>query len=120
MLMWHRRLWLIDHGATLYFHHSPGWDDGAASARASPFPLIKDHVLLPQRERAATTPIAAMAAALTPDVIDRIVDADPGRVADEDGPGSSRRRRARGLRAATWSSGWQPPRPFVEEAVRVR
>ena len=25
MLMWHRQLWLIDHGATLYFHHSPGW-----------------------------------------------------------------------------------------------
>ena len=25
MLMWHRRPWLIDHGATLYFHHAPGW-----------------------------------------------------------------------------------------------
>ena len=28
MLMWHRRLWLIDHGATLYFHHAPGWESG--------------------------------------------------------------------------------------------
>src|ERR1700716_2104533 len=26
MLMWHRRLSLIDHGATLYFHHTAGWD----------------------------------------------------------------------------------------------
>src|ERR1043165_5641293 len=26
MLMWHRAPWLIDHGSTLYFHHSPGWD----------------------------------------------------------------------------------------------
>ena len=29
MLMWHKRPWLIDHGSTLYFHHSPGWVDGA-------------------------------------------------------------------------------------------
>ena len=28
MLMWHRRLWLIDHGASLYFHHTPGWTRG--------------------------------------------------------------------------------------------
>ena len=34
MLMWHRRLWLIDHGATLYFHHAPGWDGGRRLARA--------------------------------------------------------------------------------------
>ena len=33
MLMWHRRLWLIDHGATLYFHHSPGWEQTPARAR---------------------------------------------------------------------------------------
>src|SRR4026207_2254557 len=45
MLMWHRNPWLIDHGATLYFHHSPGWDGTADRARA-PFPLIKEHVLL--------------------------------------------------------------------------
>ena len=25
MLIWHRQAWLIDHGATLYFHHSPVW-----------------------------------------------------------------------------------------------
>jgi hypothetical protein len=43
MLMWHRRLWLIDHGAALYFHHS--WNNYRERSR-SPFPLIKDHVLL--------------------------------------------------------------------------
>jgi hypothetical protein len=43
MLLWHRRLWLIDHGAALYFHHDwKSWDRQAATA----FPLIKDHVLL--------------------------------------------------------------------------
>ena len=45
MLMWHKELWLIDHGACLYFHHSMGnWKEQAIK----PFVLIKDHVLLPQ------------------------------------------------------------------------
>jgi hypothetical protein len=47
MLIWHRRLWLIDHGAALYFHHA--WSAGeshAATAAHAPFRLIKDHALL--------------------------------------------------------------------------
>jgi hypothetical protein len=43
MLMWHRRLWLIDHGAALYFHHA--WNQHDKHA-LTPFSLIKDHVLL--------------------------------------------------------------------------
>jgi len=43
MLLWHRRLWLIDHGAALYFHHA--WKQGEKHAQ-NPFALIKDHVLL--------------------------------------------------------------------------
>jgi hypothetical protein len=43
MLIWHKELWLIDHGAALYFHHS--WDNWKEQA-VRPFPLIKDHVLL--------------------------------------------------------------------------
>ncbi|RKD18691.1 aminotransferase class I and II [Pelobium manganitolerans] len=43
MLKWHKELWLIDHGASLYFHHNwASWKDQALS----PFTLIKDHVLL--------------------------------------------------------------------------
>jgi len=45
MLIWHKELWLIDHGASLYFHHS--WNSWETHAK-SPFALIKDHVLLPQ------------------------------------------------------------------------
>lgn len=45
MLMWHKQLWLIDHGASLYFHHS--WDNWEEQSRR-PFRQIKDHVLLPQ------------------------------------------------------------------------
>lgn len=44
MLMWHKELWLIDHGAALYFHHS--WDNWQEQAQR-PFVQIKDHVLLP-------------------------------------------------------------------------
>lgn len=45
MLIWHKELWLIDHGAAFYFHHS--WTNRDKHAK-SPFALIKDHVLLPQ------------------------------------------------------------------------
>lgn len=44
MLIWHKELWLIDHGASLYFHHSwTNWEEQAIR----PFAQIKDHVLLP-------------------------------------------------------------------------
>lgn len=44
MLIWHKELWLIDHGASLYFHHTwQNWEEQAIK----PFSLIKDHVLLP-------------------------------------------------------------------------
>lgn len=43
MLLWHKELWLIDHGAALYFHHS--WQNWKEQAER-PFVLVKDHVLL--------------------------------------------------------------------------
>lgn len=45
MLMWKKELWLIDHGAAFYFHHT--WDNWEQNAK-SPFVYVKDHVLLPQ------------------------------------------------------------------------
>lgn len=45
MLLWYKDIWLIDHGASLYFHHS--WHNWEAQA-TRPFAHIKDHVLLPQ------------------------------------------------------------------------
>ncbi len=44
LLCWHRSLYLIDHGAALYFHHD--WTNLEKQARSA-FPLIRDHVLLP-------------------------------------------------------------------------
>ncbi len=74
LLLWHRELWLIDHGAALYLQHAGG--DLAARA-GRPFPAIRDHVLLPGAASIAeadarlaprlTSDVVAAAAALGPD-----------------------------------------------------
>jgi hypothetical protein len=69
LLIWHRQLKLIDHGAALYFHH--GWDGSIASAGNS-FPMIKDHVLLPWAGKIADVD-ASLAAKLPPETIAGIV-----------------------------------------------
>jgi hypothetical protein len=73
LLVWHRALWLIDHGASLYFHHS--WEGFLDRAR-NPFAPIKDHVLLPfaTKIRAADEELAPM---LTPQVLASAVDLIP-------------------------------------------
>jgi hypothetical protein len=73
LLDWHRRLWLIDHGAALYFHHA--WDRADTAAR-SPFAPIKDHVLLPW---ASTLPAAGerLRARLSPSVVEEVLAAVP-------------------------------------------
>jgi hypothetical protein len=72
LLWWHKEVWLIDHGAALYFHHS--WTDW--DLRQRPFPKIKDHVLLP-----VATQLEAVNAdsklALTPSVLRSIVEQVP-------------------------------------------
>jgi hypothetical protein len=52
LLLWHKSLYFIDHGAALYFHHD--WKDTAQMARAR-FPAIRDHVLLPWASRIEET-----------------------------------------------------------------
>lgn len=73
MLIWHKELWLIDHGACLYFHHS--WTNWEKHAQ-SPFALIKDHVLLPQASQ-LTAVDTAFKAVLTDDVLGDIVNLIP-------------------------------------------
>jgi hypothetical protein len=73
MLIWHKELWLIDHGACLYFHHS--WNNWEQHAK-SPFALIKDHVLLPQATllKEVDTEFKAL---LTHDILEEIVGTIP-------------------------------------------
>ncbi|MDQ6469475.1 aminotransferase class I and II [Flavobacterium sp. LHD-80] len=73
MLIWHKELWLIDHGACLYFHHS--WNNWEQHAK-SPFALIKDHVLLPQASLLKEVD-AEFKAILTPEVLAEIVNTIP-------------------------------------------
>jgi len=73
MLIWHKELWLIDHGACLYFHHS--WNNWEQHAK-SPFALIKDHVLLPQASLLKEVD-AEFKALLTPQILEEIVNTIP-------------------------------------------
>jgi hypothetical protein len=111
MLLWHKGLWLIDHGATLYFHHAPGWTGDRGRAR-DPFRLIKENVLL---RRAGTLAEVddQMAARLTPAIIERIVDLIPDGWLDEGPP-------ARAAYSRYLIDRLEAPRAFVEEAIRAR
>jgi len=71
ILIWHRRLWLIDHGATLYFHHAPAWPSSQAGAR-EPFSMITNHVLLQYASRLQQVD-ESMARLLEPEVVSEIV-----------------------------------------------
>lgn len=73
MLVWHRALHLIDHGAALYVHHD--WGDVQVRS-ADPFAPIRDHVLLPVAD-ALDEADAAMTAAIRPEALPAIVDAIP-------------------------------------------
>jgi hypothetical protein len=113
LLMWHRRLWMIDHGASLYFHHAPGWAANRGRAR-DPFPLIKHHVLLPQADGLDQVD-AELAERLTPRVIGAIVALVPDAWLSGDPDGGDRAAYARYL-----TDRLAAPRAFVEEARRAR
>jgi hypothetical protein len=70
MLMWHRQLRLIDHGAALYFHHA--WTPNYLARSVDAFALIKDHVLLPFANHLQSA-AAECSARLSPDIIHNIV-----------------------------------------------
>ncbi|HZR45952.1 MAG TPA: HipA family kinase [Candidatus Manganitrophaceae bacterium] len=113
MLMWHRRLWLIDHGAALYFHHD--WKNGPERSRA-PFPMIKEHVLL-KWAGALREVDATLAGRLTPEAIDGIVKLIPDLWLARDPAGEEQRRAD--YRSYLLSR-LKPPRAFLEEAIDAR
>ena len=117
LLMWHRRLWLIDHGAALYFHHAT--DDYLQRSR-DPFARVKDHVLLPFAGSLADVD-PDLAAQLTPDLIGPIVGLIPDDwlAAGEDAS-SGAKERQRDAYAAYLLRRLEPPREFLEAATRAR
>jgi hypothetical protein len=74
MLMWHKRLYLIDHGAALYLQHA---GDDFASRFDHAFPMIKDHVLLHKADMLREVD-KKMRDVFTAELIEGIVDMIPG------------------------------------------
>ena len=115
LLMWHRKLWLIDHGAALIFHHQ--WE-GYLERSASPFPMVKDHVLL---GLASCLPEADadMTRRLPAEVISTVLDLVPDDWL-EDTPLFQTAEDQRAAYVQYLMARLQAPRRFVEEAVRAR
>lgn len=115
LLVWHGRIWCIDHGAALYVHHT--WRDPDEHARR-PFARIVDHVLLPYAasiEEADARLAPRLDEALIESVVGALPDAwlpDDPAAGDADGQRAAYRRYLE-RRLTT-------PRPFVEEAERAR
>lgn len=115
LLWWHRRLWLIDHGAALYVHHT--WADYLARAH-SPFAAIANHVLLP-----VAGDIYAADAALAPRISDVLLQQIVAAVPESWLMGERLFADPAAHRAAYLDylhTRLQAPRTFVEEAANAR
>ncbi|MGH8138738.1 MAG: HipA family kinase, partial [Steroidobacteraceae bacterium] len=115
MLMWHRQLQLIDHGAALYFHHS--WDRFLEHAQ-NRFPRISDHVLLPfagELREADTT----MSGLITPQLLASVVALIPESWLSGDAAFSTIAAN-RDAYVQYLTLRLTPPHAFLEEAIRAR
>jgi hypothetical protein len=115
LMVWHEKLWLIDHGAALYFHHQ--WN-GYRERSRSPFAPIKDHVLLPLASELEAADLA-MAAALPAQVVADIVALIPDDWLEPD-PQFADAQAQRDAYCQYLVERLQSPRTFVEEALRAR
>jgi hypothetical protein len=104
LLVWHERVWLIDHGAALYFHHRD-WDPEADAAK--PFPAIADHVLLPYAGSILEAD-ERLAERMTPEALRQVVALVPAEWAEHERYVEYLARRL------------APPRGFAAEAEQAR
>lgn len=101
LLVWHGRLWLIDHGAALYFHHNwpgrgsvPETGPALEAVAQRPFAGIRDHVLLPFAAETSEAD-AALAPLLAPEALRGVLALVPDEwLSDEPGFGSAEEVRA--------------------------
>ena len=107
MLLWHQRLWLIDHGAALYFQHAAEEVEGHARTR---FPAIAQHVLLPFAGSVAGAD-EVYAPRVTADVLEAVAAAVPAAWLDGRDPG---------VYVDYLLDRVSGPRAFVEEAEEAR
>ena len=114
LLWWHKSLYFIDHGASLYFHHD--WQNIEQKA-LSTFPPIREHVLLPWASRIAEVdgPLRSrLTEALFTEVLDQVPDAW---LLPE--PGVSKPEEKRRAYVTYLSQRLSAASAFVEEAVRA-
>jgi hypothetical protein len=109
LLVWHRKVWLIDHGASLYFHHN--WDDDVLARSRGPFAQIREHVLLSQASELREVD-AELTPLLTPESIAEVVALIPDVWLDEPSH--------RGVYQEWLTRRLEAPRAWVEEAIRAR
>src|SRR5215208_5147644 len=119
LLLWHRQLWMIDHGAAIYTQH--GWSDDLAVIAAKAgvrFPVIRDHVLLPIAGSIREAD-ARLAPRLSPDLMREVIAAVPDVLLESTPPFSSpeRHREAYVTHLAGRLVG---PRAWVDEAEEAR
>jgi len=100
---------MIDHGASLYFHHN--WDEDVLARSRGAFPQIKDHVLLAQAGELREVD-AELSAMLTPEALERIVSMIPDSWLDKP--------EHRGAYQEWLLRRLEEPREWVEEAIRAR
>ena len=119
LLLWHRNLWLIDHGAALYTQH--GWSDdlaAIAAAAGARFAVIRAHVLLPVAGSIADAD-ARLAPRLSPDLIRGVVAAIPDALL-QDVPPFTTPERHREAYATHLIGRLAAPRAWVDEAEEAR
>ena len=115
LMVWHEKLWMIDHGAALYFHHQ--WS-GYLERSRNPFPLVRDHVLLHEASELPAAD-AAMMGVLTSRAVSDVVALIPDDWLEPD-PEFARAAEQREAYRRYLLGRLQSPRAFFEEALRAR
>jgi len=113
LLMWHKQLWLIDHGASLYFQHA--WHNWEEQSQR-PFAQVKDHVLLPLASELQAVE-EEFRVILTPEAVATVVALVPDDWLAVDGASVDAKRH---VYREFLNTRLTVSRIFVEEAQRVR
>jgi len=118
MLLWRDRLWLIDHGAALFFHYAAGWLESYSARSRNPFVQVKEHVLLRWASDLAAVD-AALHSRLSPQVIEQAAAAIPDAWLNGHGASASAGEQ-RAAYAGYLTQRLEASQVFVEEALRAR
>lgn len=109
LLVWHRAVWMIDHGASLYFHHN--LDERVLERSRGAFAQIKDHVLLALASQLREVD-ATLSANVTPEMLAEVTALIPEQWLDAPAH--------RDVYRAWLQQRVEAPREWVEEAIRAR